>query len=207
MPLETIENSPDIIWGLWKITEDERTLAAEVDPFETVPEHITNKSKRLEFISARVLVKHLLKCRDAEFRGLRKDEFGKPFLIGLDFQISLSHSYPYVAAVIHLQQAVGIDVEQPKEKLLKIAPRILHTTEQLDAGRNVVKHCIYWCAKESLVKIHGKKDLVFAENLRIDPFEQLDHGDLIGRIIVDNEETAVLLQYFVYDYFVLVVNK
>jgi len=207
MPLETIENSPDIVWGLWKITEDEQTLTAEVAPFETIPENITNKSKRLEFIGARVLVKHLLEYRDVKFRGLTKDEFGKPFLKGLDFQISLSHSYPYVAAVIHQQHAVGIDVEQPKEKLLKIAPRILHPAEQLDAGKNVVKHCIYWCAKESLIKIHGKKDLVFAENLRIDPFIQGTHGELIGRIIVDNKETAVLLQYFVYEFFVLVVNK
>src|SRR5690606_6734732 len=139
--------------------------------------------------------------------GLTKNEHGKPFLKDSKYSVSLSHSYPYVAAVIGRNEPVGIDLEQPKEKLLKIAPRVLHPDELVDAGADVVKHCIYWCAKETLVKIHGKKDLAFAENLRISAFSMQNTGQLIGRIIVNARERAIPLQYFVHDQFVMVVNR
>lgn len=207
MPLENLHNGSSAAWALWKIEEDELTLAKAVAPYEIPPARVTNPFKRLEFLAGRVLIKELLKAWGLEFQGLTKDEFGKPFVRNFPFQISLSHSYPYVAAVIHREVAVGIDLEQPKEKLIKIAPRVLASGELQDAGNDIVKHCIYWCAKESLVKIHGKKDLVFAENLKIDSFPKQKEGELIGRIIVKTYETAIPLQYFVYDNFVVVVSK
>jgi 4'-phosphopantetheinyl transferase len=75
-------------------------------------------------------------------------------------------------------------------------------------GNDIVKHCIYWCAKEAMVKIHGKKDLTFAENLLIEPFTKEKQGELTGRIIVNTtSETTVILSYFVYDNFVVVLNQ
>jgi 4'-phosphopantetheinyl transferase len=207
MPLEKLHQTTDTAWALWKINEDEPTLAKMLSPFEAVPSYLSNPFKRLEFLAARVLIKALLKEWNLTFNGLTKDEFGKPFLKDLPHQISLSHSYPYVAVITDNKRNVGIDLEQPKEKLLKIAPRVLEKRELKDAGDNIVKHCVYWCAKESLVKIHGKKDLVFAENLKIKPFSLEKQGDLIGRIIVDNKETAIPLQYFIYENFVVVLNK
>jgi phosphopantetheinyl transferase len=178
-----------------------------VAPLESVPDNITNPLKRLEFLAGRVLIKELVQVFGLEFHGLVKDSFGKPFLKKHGFQISLSHSYPYVAAVIHHSLSVGIDLEQPKEKLLRIAPRVLHREELLDAGQDIIKHCIYWCAKEALVKIHGKKDLVFSENLLIDPFSKEKEGQLVGRIIVNTTETTVILKYFVFEKFVVVLNQ
>lgn len=207
MPLENLHKGTNSAWALWKIEEEESVLASAVAPFETAPSNLTNPLKRLEFLAGRVLIKELANVFGLKFHGLTKDEFGKPFLKNHDFQISLSHSYPYVAAVIHRSHAVGIDLEQPKEKLLKVAPRVLHATELQDAGRDIVKHCIYWCAKETLVKIHGKKDLIFAENLMISPFLKEKQGELIGRIIVNTTETTVTLAYFVYENFVVVLNQ
>lgn len=207
MPLENLHKGTNSAWALWKIEEEESVLASAVAPFETAPSNLTNPLKRLEFLAGRVLIKELANVFDLKFHGLTKDEFGKPFLKNHDFQISLSHSYPYVAAVIHRSHAVGIDLEQPKEKLLKVAPRVLHATELQDAGPDIVKHCIYWCAKETLVKIHGKKDLIFAENLLISPFLKEKQGELIGRIIVNTTETTVTLAYFVYENFVVVLNQ
>lgn len=207
MPLENLHKGTNSAWALWKIEEEESVLASAVAPFETAPSNLTNPLKRLEFLAGRVLIKELANVFGLKFHGLTKDEFGKPFLKNHDFQISLSHSYPYVAAVIHRSHAVGIDLEQPKEKLLKVAPRVLHATELQDAGPDIVKHCIYWCAKETLVKIHGKKDLIFAENLLISPFLKEKQGELIGRIIVNTTETTVTLAYFVYENFVVVLNQ
>jgi 4'-phosphopantetheinyl transferase len=200
-------NGSNAAWAIWKINETESALAALVAPYEPVPEHITNHLKRLEFLAGRVLIKELLNTWGKEFLGLTKDEFGKPYPTGHSFQLSLSHSYPYVAAIIDRHRPVGIDLEQPKEKLFKIASRVLDPAELENAGSDMIKHCIYWSAKEALVKIHGKKDLVFSKNLIISPFSREKQGELIGRIIVNNTETAIPLQYFVYDDFVVVLNK
>lgn len=206
MPVDRIYKSSDCIWGFWNIGEDESALLEQA-PSENIPDSIVNPSKRLEFLAGRVLIKSLLKNWDLDYNGLTKDTFGKPFLTGSDIHISISHSYPYVAAILHLHKNVGIDLEQPKDKLLRIAPRVLAEMELKDAGNDIVKHCIYWSAKEALVKIHGKKDLVFSRNLLITPFLLRAEGHLIGRIIVDNTETAIPLYYLVHDNFVVVVSN
>ena len=207
MPLENLLRGQTCTWGLWKITETETALAKEVYPHEIIADQITNRLKRLEFVAGRVLIKKLLDSWKKEFLGVTKNEYGKPFLKNHPYPISLSHSFPYVAAVIDPKTPVGIDLEQPKEKLLRIASRVLHPEELEDAKSDIVKHCIYWCAKEALVKIHGKKDLIFSQNLRITPFSRQKSGELVGRIVVNTYETAIPLQYFVSDNFVVVVNR
>ena len=134
MPLEKIKAEQNRCWGLWKVEEDEPTLAANLESVETIPTAMTNPQKRLEWVSGRILVKALMARLGLTYHGIEKDEFGKPFPKSSSYQLSLSHSYPYVAALLDLKGAVGIDLEQPKEKLLRIAPRVLHTEELKDAG-------------------------------------------------------------------------
>lgn len=110
-------------WALWLITETESELGFEV--METCPDEIISTQKRLEWLSGRALLKALVENCGLNYLGIRKDEYGKPFLKEHSFQISLTHSFPYVAAQIHNTESVGIDLEQPKDKLLKIAHRVL----------------------------------------------------------------------------------
>ena len=205
MPAERIYTRHDAIWGYWRIEEEALSLAAEV-PSEKPPEAVRNPLKRLEFLAGRVLIKTLLDQWNLSFPGLTKDEYGKPFLAGSPVRISLSHSFPYVAAILHRDKNVGIDLEQPKNKMLRIGPRVLAADELADAGEDIVKHCIYWCAKEALTKIHGKKDLIFCKNLLVRPFLLACSGHLIGRIVANNQETTIPLEYIVTDNFVVVVS-
>jgi phosphopantetheinyl transferase len=207
MPLEKLESSTERAWGLWHIRETEDELIGQIEEFESIPSNITHEQKRLEFCVGRVLAKTLLEKLSVKFEGIIKNEFGKPFFKNNNYQLSLSHSYPYVGALVDKSKSVGIDVEQIKSKLLKIAPRVLHPTELEDAGDNEIKHCIYWCAKEALIKIYGKKDLVFAENLLIKPFSLQNQGNLTGRIIVNNTETTIPLYYEVHNGFTVVLNN
>lgn len=206
MPLERTYTSDDARWGIWKIEEEEASLVREV-PFEQISPTIANPLKRLEFLAGRVLIKSLLESWGLKYQGLEKDLFGKPFLSGSSVHISLSHSYPYVAAVLDKKKNVGIDLEQPKDKLLRIASRVLSPVELQDAGHDVIKHCIYWCAKETLIKIYGKKDLILAQNLQIGPFNREQSGHLIGRILANSFETAIPLAYLVSDDFIMVVSE
>ena len=206
MPLEKIVIDRDRAWGIWQIRENEAELSALL-PTEQIPPSIHNSQKRCEHLSARILVSEIMSALGLSYQGIVKDDYGKPFLHAHPHQLSLSHSYPYVAALIDSVASAGIDLEQPKQKLLRIAPRILHADELADAGVDLLKHCIYWCAKETLIKVHGKKDLIFAENLLITPFSMKNEGDITGRIIVDHRETIVPLYYMLSPYFVMVFNK
>ncbi len=207
MPLDHIQSaSPDSCWGLWKITEDESWLQREAQLKDTSPS-VSNARKRLEFYAARILIRELLNVWKLTFLGVSKDIHGKPFLAGLPIHMSLSHSYPYVAAIIHREKNVGIDLEQPTEKLLRIAPRILSYGELANAGNDIIKHCVYWCAKETLIKIYGKKNLSFSNNLLISPFAMQQSGHIIGRIVVNDTETAIPLEYQVSESFVMVVSS
>ena len=206
MPLEKLVVELGRTWALWRIEEEEDTLAKMV-PFDKVPDTITSPQKRLEWITGRVLVKEVMEAMDLNYQGILKDEFGKPFPEGYDYQLSLSHSFPFVAVLLDKYESVGIDLEQPKEKLLRIAPRIHSEGELTDAGTDIIKHCIYWCAKEALIKIYGKKDLIFSENMKILPFQRQVEGDIIGKIIVKDMERVIPLYYKVHPEFVLVFNK
>ncbi|HZY78921.1 MAG TPA: 4'-phosphopantetheinyl transferase superfamily protein [Cyclobacteriaceae bacterium] len=192
-------------WGLWEITEPEQELA--FISMESVPEDIVAPAKRLEFLAGRALIKTLVEKIGGDYTGIRKDEQGKPYLKDSKHEISLSHSSPYVAAQIHPSTSVGIDIEQPKEKLLRVAPRILSEGEEKDAGDDIVKHCVYWCAKEAMYKIYGKRGLHFNSQLNLDPFVLKKAGELTGYIRANGIPMVVSLGYIVKEDYVLVYTK
>ena len=206
MPLYKIENTGiESGWAIWHIEESEQELAFIA--FEQCPEELYSEPKRLEWLAGRVLIKTLLEHYGLAYSGLHKDEFGKPFLRDLEHHISLSHSYPFVAAQLHLSQSVGIDLEQPKQKLLAIAPRVLSNMELKDAGQDLIKHCIYWCAKEAMYKIYGKRGLHFSNQLNIEPYSMQQSGELHGLISANDLKQNVNLIYQIEPDFVLVYTN
>ncbi len=206
MPLMKIQKTgKQSAWALWFISETETELAEEIA--DRMDEQIIHPSKRLEWLAGRILLKTLVEQFGMDYHGIAKDEFGKPFLKQHPHLISLSHSYPYVAAQIDLVHEVGIDIEQPKEKLLNIAHRILSPHELDDAGTDIVKHCVYWCAKEAMYKTYGKRGLHFADQLHVAPFSLHRLGDLQGTIHVDDQHREVALTYSIQPDYVLVRTK
>jgi phosphopantetheinyl transferase len=191
-------------WAIWQIDETEEEL--EFQAQEQCPAEIVSKSKRLEWLASRNTLKFLVEKMDAEYSGVHKDDYGKPFLKQGGFHVSLTHSYPFVAAQISTYHEVGIDLEQPQKKLLHVAPRVLSQLELTDAGEDVLKHCVYWCAKESLYKIDGKKGLHFNTQIIIEPFQLKVAGDLVGLIHRDRKR-IVHLSYLVEKEFVLVYTQ
>jgi 4'-phosphopantetheinyl transferase len=206
MPLYNIEVlGKESIVGSWHIQETEEELA--FDAFEQCPDELISPPKRLEWLAGRVLIRTLAEKINLPYSGIHKNEFGKPFLKELDHAMSLTHSYPYVAAQIDKCQSVGIDLEQPKQKLLSIGPRVLSAIELNDAGTDITKHCVYWCAKEALYKIYGKRSLHFSNQLNIEPFALHSSGLLKGHILVNSEERSVTLIYRIDANFVIVYTQ
>lgn len=192
-------------WALWYISENEQELNSLLP--ERPESSILHATKRLEWMAGRMLLQHLAAQMGVAYQGIIKDEFGKPFLKNLPHRISLSHSFPYVAAQIDLHHEIGIDLEQPKKKLLTIAHRVLAPAELEDAGTNLVKHCVYWCGKEAMYKIYGKKGLFFANQLLIEPFILENSGDIYGTIKAPDNILNLTMTYLIQPDYVLVLTK
>jgi len=206
MPLIKMQHTGNqSAWALWFISETEQEFTSIND--ERPDSTIINSSKRLEWQAGRVLLRQLAEQFDLDYQGTVKNEFGKPYLKNLTHHISLSHSFPYVAAQIDPLHEIGIDLEQPKSKLLNIAHRILSPTELMDAGSDVVKHCVYWCAKETMYKAYGKKGLHFSNQLNVNPFQLLNAGDLQGKINANDRSFDLPMTYIIQPDYVLVYTK
>lgn len=160
--------------GAWEITESPTELFAGLLPDELTEAHsLPHPQKRLEFAASRTLLRCLTELVGLSYRGLVKNDFGKPALRGSDWHLSLAHDERHAAAVLHPTRPVGIDLEAPREALRRVAPRILSPAELAHANGDLHRLAVYWTAKEALYKLHGKRGLFFSTQLQIAPFDAL----------------------------------
>lgn len=210
MPINKLEKiNADRLIGVWKITETENELIQSIDIQKDILDNISQTkalNKRLEWLASRVLIKQMGAELNLNYQGISKNTDGKPLLNKSTYELSITHSYPYVAAIIDKSKAVGIDLEQPKNKLLKVARKFCNDEELEYSNSNVNQLCILWSAKEALYKIYSKRGLIFKEHLLIDPFKLEPFGTITGYISVKEWRKSYNLHYSVTDDFVLVYN-
>jgi 4'-phosphopantetheinyl transferase len=162
-------------YAVWNITEtatELALLAGSLAPHK-------NDKKKCEWLATRLLVMHLASLFEIPYTGIDKTTAGKPFLIGQMANISITHSFPMAAAMIHLEAPCGIDIESPRVQLIKIQSKILHLSEHQHKD-NVFNLCKIWMAKEVLIKICGQTELSFKNELKI---EFIDDYQVLGHIM------------------------
>jgi 4'-phosphopantetheinyl transferase len=178
----------DIHLAVWQITESHDELQAML-PSEILTDaelaSIHHPQKQIEFFCSRLTIKFLANLLGIKYIGIKKDEFGKPYLVGSAWQMSLTHTSNYVATVMHPTQALGMDMEKPSEKLRRIAHKFLSESEVIEANDDIEKLCIYWSAKEALYKLYGKRKVFFQENLYVFPFQK-GESKVIGRLKIND---------------------
>jgi phosphopantetheinyl transferase len=180
----TLPIDNDCTVNLRPITDDESTLLTQV--LLTPPEldelaTISHSVQRVEWLACRVAIRQLAEAEGIVYTGLQKDEFGKPHLIDSPCHISLSHTQGWAAVVLHKTKPVGIDIEPIREQFKRVVPRVLSEDELTDAAGNPARLAVYWCAKEALYKLYGKRKLTFREHLHVEPFaDGAEH--LIGHV-------------------------
>lgn len=206
MPLLNLIKNNQTAVAIWKIEEQEEQLFNLLDFREPIPPNLTHPHKRAEALAARVTTSILLKEFGEVYEGVIKNEHGKPFLKNSTFHLSQSHSYPYVSVIISAHENVGIDIEQVKKNLAIVAPRVFNKAELEQTGDDLTRLCIYWCAKETLIKLYGKKDLILKDEIQIDLGIFNTTGKLTGRITKKEHEKSYALHYLVHQEFVLVHN-
>lgn len=210
MPLAKIEQTKKGgIWGLWNIKESVDELYQILSPkgadADRYKQKNTEKNQK-EFLASRSLVSKMLSQLNLQYQGVTRDKNNKPHLIGTDYNISISHSDNYAAAIIDPAHPVGIDIQTIRSKIMDIRERVLSESELADAGNNMVKHTVYWSAKEVLYKIQGRKGINFIDHLKISPFELDRLGAIKTEICKPEVACNVNIEYRLYDNFVLVYS-
>lgn len=156
--------------------------------------------RQIESLGKTYLLNHLLNTTVQ----IDYDANGKPYIIGHDIHISISHSYNKLVIITNTLENTGIDIEIIKDKVLRIKHKFLSETELENAGSDAEKCLIYWAAKETLYKIYGLKEVDFIKNLSINPFEKHTIGTIIGHINMPNYNHTFELNYLKLDEYMMV---
>lgn len=184
---------------LWKITEDFDTLFSQVklkDSSLARLETMKSESHQKGFLAVRMLLQY----NDYSDFDLFYDEFGKPHIKPQgcsikDVEISISHSNDFSAIAIS-DSKVGLDLEQLKEKTLRIAKRFMDVShlENLSEEKKIKKATIVWGIKESIFKIKNEKGISFPNHIFEDDFS-FEDKKATATLKFNNKEEKFQIQF------------
>ena len=80
------------------------------------------------------------------------DSNGAPFIDNKDCHISISHSRDTACLALSFDRPVGVDIEQPREQLSRVAHRVLSDAEMSVYGSSLRLLLRAWTLKEALYK-------------------------------------------------------
>lgn len=127
-------------------------------------EKIRFDEEKILSLAGGVLLDALLKLWGIDAPVIHDDE-GKPCVPGFSSVfVSLTHAYPYAAAVIS-HRPCGIDIEDQSRDLSVIARRYYLPQEQVYVAGNPARATDIWCRKECVIKYDRPQDI-----RRIDTF-------------------------------------
>ncbi len=150
--------------AIWQVAEDEAFFVAGTG----LQPDIRNDKRRIEHLAGRYLLRQLQ--HDFPVHRIVKDMHDKPRLETGDFYFSVSHSWPYIAAVIDPHSETGIDIQTYHPRIAAIQHKYLSAAEQLFFGGDPQLLTLAWCAKESVYKWNGKRGVDFIQHLPISSF-------------------------------------
>ena len=182
--------------GLWHITESLPNLLKIRDftneELSRLNAFMYEKRKK-EWLVSRILAGEMLDDKNVQ---IIYNANNKPFLKGSSQHISLSHSHELLTVIID-EKETGIDLELVKPTVGRIKDKFMSEKELKEVGNENVleKLTLYWCVKESLYKYYGKKELVFMDHLRVEPFVYTGTGSIIGKINHTKMKRSFELKY------------
>jgi phosphopantetheinyl transferase len=157
-------------WMIWEITEDLSFFQTFPENWTTNKDHQIVSQKKLESSAARFCLWTLCQQISEGPWDLRKDERNRPYFDQSDYHISLSHSFPFVAAIISHKKSVGIDLERFGRQVEKIGPRYLSAEEWnrwQDSHSDLTKA---WTCKEAIYKAMSVPGLGFQQDIQLPSF-------------------------------------
>ncbi len=181
MPLvyqHTINSATKV--GLWRIEEPEEFFLEKVP----LKRDVSHPHKRLQHLAGRYLLPTLFE--DFPLEEILIADTRKPFLPDEKYHFSISHCGNYAAAIVSSKQRVGVDIEQPTEKILRISQKFLtleekmFLDEQMSTAQLLQLATLLWSAKESMFKWFGDGGVDFREHMTI---QNIEGNDEEGKLI------------------------
>lgn len=158
-------SDPYSLAAIWKIEEPESFFVERTGISHS---EIKNDKRRIERVAGRFLLKHLKE--DFPLLNIKPDEHDKPRVDNNEYYFSISHSWPYVAAVVSPYVEAGIDIQCWHPRIEKIQNKFLSPREQEMVGKDPRYITLAWSAKEAVYKWQGRRGIEFIEHLPIISF-------------------------------------
>ena len=175
--------------GVWKIEETEDFFKGNV------PQHreVTHPHKRLQHLAGRFLLQYLFP--DFPYELIQIADTRKPYLPDERYHFSISHCGDYAAEIVSSKNRVGVDVEEPVEKILNIQNKFLSNKEReqflSDLETTDFKlPTLLWSAKESVFKWYGDGGVDFRQHIQL--FNLQEEKQTIDCFFAKNESELVI---------------
>lgn len=148
--------------GIWKIEEDEAFFRNKVP----VHRQVTHPHKRLQHLAGRYLLQHLFP--GFPYHLIQIADTKRPYIAGDAFHFSISHCGDFAAVIISRTERVGIDIEIPVEKIIRIRDKFISPAEkEILNPLSVEEFTQIWSAKEAVFKWYGLGLVDFKEHIRL----------------------------------------
>jgi phosphopantetheinyl transferase len=201
---EIFENGATI--GIWKIEENVEDLLSffseKQSEYRTEISRFQYPKRKLEFLAVRLLLKEFT----GNENGICYNSNRIPSLVDDKFKISISHTDGYASVIMHPSANVGVDIEQKRDKIVRLKHKFLGQDELENIDReNELEHLLlHWSAKETMFKMMGEMDVDFISHLHISPFFPFKEGTIDSFETKSEKQQRFSLNYKVHDDYVLV---
>ncbi len=171
---------------VWKITESYSDLF-RVAPLKDVCLHRLERMKSELHQRGFLSVRKLLGQAGYTDFDLSYDHNGKPHLKD-GRHISISHSFDFSAIIIS-DRNIGIDLEQQREKIIRIADKFTDFDsdffDKSNTEQTVRQLTAIWGIKESIYKFYSLNGLSLKDHMNVLPFD-LEKGELEAVVTYEN---------------------
>ena len=177
----------DILLGIWSMDRSTEDLCREYPHWKSIIANVHHPKRRLEVISAHVLLADLIGKSDFKIEHNRD---GKPLLDG--YHLSISHTANYVAVIISTHSEVAIDIERHSQRACQARSWFLRADEPY----TTIPECLLaWSAKETVYKFYSSAHLPM-KDIRIVGDVQEGQGRIIGEIPSLGQSVAINYEFW-----------
>jgi len=168
MAVKFIEQFEGGLVGLWEISETTEALFQQLNPAGEELERFhlfKNESRKKEWLAVRLLLQQM----HGDGAGIIYTANGKPDLVNIPGNISISHSSGFVVIYYHPEFHPGIDIELITRNVERASRKFLSEKELQDCTfDNQISNkdlMLRWCAKEAVFKMVPDADIDFASQI------------------------------------------
>jgi phosphopantetheinyl transferase len=152
--------------GIWKIEETEHFFKGNV------PQHrdVTHPHKRLQHLAGRFLLQFLFP--DFPYHLIQVADTRRPYLPNEEYHFSISHCGDYAAAIVSSKNRVGIDIEIPVVRIIRIKDKYLNEQEKKlwtaeGLQPDITEMTLLWSCKEAVFKWFGDGGVDFSDQIHL----------------------------------------